>query len=100
MDIGKFPPELLQGLLGSAVSDDPRVVLGPGVGEDVAALDFGDRLLIAKSDPVTFASERAGWYAVQVCANDVACAGAKPKWFLATLLVPESYTPEQATGLV
>ena len=99
MELGKFPPELLERLLGSADSDDPRVVLGPRVGEDAAALDFGDRLLIAKSDPVTFATDRAGWYAVQVCANDVACTGATPRWFLATLLVPESFSMKEATRL-
>ena len=99
MDVGKFPPELLERLLASAQSGDPRVVLGPRVGEDAAALDFGDRLLVAKSDPVTFATDRAGWYAVQVCANDVACTGATPRWFLATLLVPQSFTTEDATRL-
>jgi hydrogenase maturation factor len=99
MEAGKFPPELLERLLNSADSDDPRVVLGPRVGEDAAALDFGDRLLIAKSDPVTFATDRAGWYAVQVCANDVACTGATPRWFLATLLVPESFSLEEAERL-
>ena len=99
MNIGKFPPELLERLLQSADLVDPRVVLGPRVGEDAAALDFGDRLLIAKSDPVTFATDRAGWYAVQICANDVACTGAVPRWFLATLLVPESFSPEDAARL-
>ncbi len=99
MDIGKFPPELLERLLASAGSDDPRVLLGPRVGEDAAALDFGDRLLVAKSDPVTFAAERAGWYAVQVCANDVACTGATPLWFLATLLAPEWFTPDDAARM-
>ena len=96
MKVGKFPPELLERLLRSADSSDPRVLLGPRVGEDAAALDFGDRLLIAKSDPVTFATERAGWYAVQVCANDVACTGATPRWFLATLLVPQWFTTDDA----
>ena len=99
MDIGKFPPELLERLLRSAVAEDPRVVLGPRVGEDAAALDFGDRLLVAKSDPVTLATDRAGWYAVQVCANDVACTGATPRWFLATLLAPEWFTEGDATKL-
>jgi len=99
MEIGKFPPELLERLLGSVPSDDPRVILGPRAGEDAAALDFGDRLLIAKSDPVTFATERSGWYAVQVCANDVAAAGAAPRWFLATLLSPEWHTPDDAAGM-
>ena len=96
MDIGKFPPELLERLLDSAGSADPRVLLGPKVGEDAAVLDFGERLLVAKSDPVTFATERAGWYAVQVCANDVACTGATPLWFLATILAPEWFTEDDA----
>ena len=99
MDIGKFPPVLLERLLASAQSGDPRVVLGPRFGEDAAALDFGDRLLVAKSDPVTFATDRAGWYAVQICANDVACTGATPRWFLATLLAPESFTEDDAAKL-
>ena len=99
MDIGKFPPELLGRLLGSIRIDDPRVVLGPRIGEDAAALDFGDRLLVAKADPVTFATERAGWYAVQVCANDVACTGATPRWFMATILAPEWFSEDDASRL-
>ena len=101
MEIGKFPPELLARLLGAAGAEkDPQIVLGPRVGEDAAVVDFGgDRLLVAKSDPVTFATDRAGWYAAQVCANDVACTGAVPRWFLATLLVPEWFTPDDAERL-
>ena len=99
MDIGKFPPELLERLLGSITLDDPRVVLGPRVGEDAAALDFGDRLLVAKTDPVTFATDRAGWHSVQVCANDVACTGATPRWFMATILAPEWFTEDDASRL-
>jgi hydrogenase maturation factor len=59
------------------------------VGADAAVLDMGDRVLVAKSDPVTFAADRIGWYAVQVNANDIACLGAQPRWFLATVLLPE-----------
>ena len=99
MEVGKFPPALLERLLGSIDSNDPRVVLGPRVGEDAAVLDFGDRLLVAKSDPVTFATDRAGWYAVQVCANDVACTGATPLWFMATLLAPEWHTEDDAVQM-
>ncbi len=99
MEIGKFPAELLGRLLGSIGIDDPRVVLGPRVGEDAAALDFGDRLLVAKTDPVTFATDRAGWYAVQVCANDVACTGATPRWFMAAILAPEWFSEVDASQL-
>ncbi|MCI0829904.1 MAG: hypothetical protein J4N67_07170, partial [Chloroflexi bacterium] len=54
---------------------------------------------VVKSDPITFATERIGWYAVQVNANDIACTGGVPRWFLATLLVPERFTEDQAEEL-
>lgn len=100
MDIGKFPPSLLDKLLQKTGVTDPRVLLGPGVGEDAAVLDLGgETLLLAKSDPITFATDRIGWYAVQVNANDIACTGGIPRWFLATLLVPERFTEDQAEEL-
>ena len=89
---GKLPPELLDELLARHSRPDPRVVLGPRAGEDAAIIDMGDRYLVAKTDPITFATDEIGWYAVNVNANDVACCGAIPKWFLATLLLPEQRT--------
>jgi hydrogenase maturation factor len=87
---GKLPPELLARLLKSAPILDGRILLGAGIGLDCAVIDAGGgRLLVFKSDPVTFASDQIGWYAVQVNANDLACTGAAPRWFLATLLLPE-----------
>ncbi|MFQ6019121.1 MAG: AIR synthase related protein, partial [Dehalococcoidia bacterium] len=84
MDVGKLPHELLAQLLAKVRRRDPRVVVGPTPGEDAAVIDLGQRLLVAKSDPITFATDLIGWYAVHVNANDVACMGAKPAWFLAT----------------
>ncbi|MGQ9732649.1 MAG: AIR synthase family protein [Candidatus Zipacnadales bacterium] len=92
LPVGKLPPELLATLLSSPVTD-PRVILGPGIGRDVAILEFGDRALVVKSDPVTFVAEKIGWYVVNINANDIVCAGAEPRWFLATLLLPENKTP-------
>jgi hydrogenase maturation factor len=86
---GKLPAELLARLLAGVVRRDPRVLLGPTLGEDAALIDMGDCVLVAKADPVTFATDRVGWYAVHVNANDVACMGARPAWFLATILLPE-----------
>ncbi len=95
LPIGKLPPELLKDLLNRFSTSDKRVVVGPGIGEDAAIIDMGDRYLVAKTDPVTFATDQIGWYAVHVNANDVACCGATPRWFLATLLMPENdTTPE------
>jgi hydrogenase expression/formation protein HypE len=90
--LGKLPPEHLARLLLRHAPADPRVVLGPGVGRDAAVVSFGDRYLVAKTDPITFASDEIGWYAVHVNANDVACTGATARWFMATLLLPEGRT--------
>ncbi len=85
---GKLPAAMLAELLSHIIPRDPRVLVGPGIGRDAAVIDLGDRLLVAKTDPVTFATVRIGWYAVNVNANDIACMGARPAWFLATALLP------------
>lgn len=90
---GKLPPPLLRRLLALAQSNDPQVVIGPAIGADAAVVEIGERLLVAKSDPITFATDLIGWYLVQVNANDIACMGARPRWLLCTLLLPEGCKP-------
>ena len=86
---GKLPADTLAALLAKVKHGDSRVVLGPTIGRDAAVIDAGgDSLLVATTDPVTFAGDHIGWYAVNVNANDVACMGARPAWFLATALLP------------
>jgi len=92
--LGKLPAEHLARLFARYLSTDERVVIGPGIGHDAAVISFDDRYLVAKTDPITFATDEIGWYAVHVNANDVACTGATPRWFLATLLLPQSSTDE------
>ena len=92
---GKLPNDILARLLATVAPADPRVVVGPGVGRDAAVIDTGGpSLLVAKADPITFASDEIGWYAVHVNANDIACMGARPAWFLATVLLPEGCPPD------
>ena len=90
--VGKLPPNVLQRALAQIPIEDERVRIGPRVGEDAAAIAFGETYLVAKTDPITFAAERIGWYAVHINANDVAVMGARPRWFLAALLLPEEKT--------
>ncbi len=93
--LGKLPPDVLLSLLTRNPIRDPRVVLGPRYGEDVAALDLGGaHYLLAKTDPITFATDEIGWYAAHVNANDIATAGGVPAWFMATLLLPEGRTDQ------
>ena len=94
LPVGKLRADVLRVIFDKLVSRDPRVVVGPRVGEDAAVIDLGDRYLIATSDPITFATDDVAWYALQVNANDVAVRGARPRWFLATLLLPPDTTTD------
>jgi hydrogenase expression/formation protein HypE len=98
LPVGKLRPAFLGALLTRHPITDPRVFVGPRVGEDAAVLDMGDRFLVATSDPITFATDDPAWYAVQVNVNDIAVRGACPRWFLATLLLPEGRTDEDAVA--
>ncbi|MFW6181192.1 MAG: AIR synthase family protein [Spirochaetota bacterium] len=92
LQTGKLGSSFLAELLGTIRCADEQVVVGPGIGEDAAVLDIGGRYLIVKSDPITFAHDRIGWYAVNVNANDIASMGGTPRWFLVTMLLPEGRT--------
>lgn len=92
LSVGKLPPTLLAQLLAQAPVQDPSVVIGPGVGIDCAVVEVRPKLLVYKSDPITFATDEIGWYLVQINANDIATTGAVPRWLLVTLLLPEGQT--------
>ena len=96
LPIGKLPSKLLGKFIDKIKIEDERVILGPSIGEDVSVISFGNRLLVAKTDPVTFATDLIGWYAVNVNANDIATMGVKPCWFLASVLLPEQCTATEA----
>ena len=89
---GKLPPQILRRLLGQYPGGDRRILVGPRFGEDAAVIDMGRNYLVAKSDPITFTSDRLGWYAVNINANDIAVMGARPRWFLSVMLLPEKKT--------
>lgn len=95
MEVGKLSLELLAELLARHAHPDPRVKVGAQVGEDAAVIDMGDRYLVATADPITFVTDQLGYYGVNVNANDIATRGAIPRWFLATLLLPETSTTPQ-----
>ena len=99
MQAGKLPFGLLSELLSKIDIRDPRVVLGPKPGEDAALIDFDDRYLVAKTDPITFATDLIGWYVVQINANDLAVMGATPRWLMVTLLLPEGTSAHEVSHI-
>ena len=88
---GKIPPEKLKELVFNHLgARGERIIIGADLGIDAATIDFGSSVLVASTDPITGAEKGIGFYAVHVNANDVATFGARPKWFLVSILLPES----------
>ncbi|MBL0714355.1 MAG: HAD-IA family hydrolase [Desulfosarcina sp.] len=97
---GKFPADLLDDFFEHLPRTDPRLLITPGIGEDTAALDLaGSDTLVITSDPITFVTDRLGYYTVLINANDIATSGAKPQWLMTTLLFPPG-TSASAVRLV
>ena len=87
---GKVSPKTLEKhvfpYLGSGDSD---IIHGPGIGRDAALIRIGRQVVVATTDPITGAVHKIGSYVIHICANDVATFGIRPRWFLATILLPE-----------
>ena len=94
LPLGKLKIDLLEQFLPEP-DRDTRVIVGPKIGEDAAVIDFGESYLVAKTDPITFATDEIGWYLICVNSNDIATMGAVPKWLLTTILLPENRTTEE-----
>ncbi len=91
---GKIPKDVLKRLVFTCLGEpSDRVLKGPKVGEDAALLNMGDRIIIAKANPITGAENKIGWLAVHINANDVAARGGRPLWYLSIILLPEG-SPE------
>jgi hydrogenase expression/formation protein HypE len=90
---GKLPSALLEELL-SGLTEAPEVRLGPAIGEDACVIDVPAGALVVAADPITLTSAELGGHAVLINANDVAATGVRPRWFLATLLLPPDATAD------
>uniref|UniRef100_A0A7V3ZSR0 Hydrogenase n=1 Tax=candidate division WOR-3 bacterium TaxID=2052148 RepID=A0A7V3ZSR0_UNCW3 len=91
---GKLPPDFLKELLNLLPPLKKEIKIGPKIGGDSAIIEFKDLYLIVSQDPITFTEKEIGYYGVIVNANDVAVMGAKPLYFLFTLLLPEGFYKE------
>src|SRR5262245_36936253 len=89
---GKLPLALLASLLDEFAPAPPEVRLPARVGEDACAIDVPAATLVVAADPITLTAADVGRLSVLVSANDVAVCGARPRWFLAVVLVPPGTT--------
>jgi len=86
---GKIPPEtLLRTVYTNLGKRDKRVLVGPGIGRDSAAVRQNGLVLVFTADPITGTPSHIGQHSVEINANDIATTGARPKWYLCTILLP------------
>ncbi len=87
--IGKVPPaSLLRAVYPYLGLKTPRLIIGPGIGRDVAAIRYGEKVLVFSTDPVTGTETHIGRHSLHINANDIATSGAVPKWYFCTILLP------------
>jgi hydrogenase expression/formation protein HypE len=87
--VGKIPPEtLLRAVYTNLGKRDKRVLVGPGIGRDSAAVRQNGTVLVFTTDPITGTASHIGQHSVEINANDIATTGARPKWYLCTILLP------------
>jgi hydrogenase expression/formation protein HypE len=111
--LGKLSPELMSKyVFGMTGAKSSQVILEPSLGLDfgVVRLDSGGRpakgrsaprrYLIVSSDPITGVSERAGWYAVNVSANDIATSGNRPQFMQSVVLLPAHASEKEVRLLI
>lgn len=95
MKEGKIPSELLRLLVFNNIkTKNEDVLLRPEIGEDCAAVRFGDYACVLSTDPITGADKGAGTLAVHISCNDIASSGVKPMAIMITILAP--VTAEEA----
>lgn len=98
---GKVPSDILRRVVFKCLGvPTDRLLQGPGVGEDAAVVDMGDRVLVVKGDPITGAEGNIGWLSVHINANDIASTGAKPLWFICIALLPEGAEESLLEGIM
>jgi len=91
---GKLDVQILHRLLRRYTTTDEKVLVGPRIGEDAAAIDMGEKVIVVGTDPITFTTNEIGYYSVMVNANDIATTGAEPRWYTVTILLPEGQATE------
>lgn len=96
MKLGKLTTdELNKHVISLLHKNRSEVLLSSAIGEDCAALDLKD-VIVVSSDPITAVAEKEklGALCVNVCCNDVAANGGEPVAMTITLIMPPSCSAE------
>ena len=101
MYLGKLTTEDLEELVLSKINNHKEsTILGPGLGLDVAYLDFGGQLMAVASDPITGAGKNIGSLAMVIACNDISAGGGDPLAVMMTMLLPPHISREEIAQIM
>lgn len=76
------------------------LVVSPEIGIDVGVVRAKGKYIVSSSDPITGATERVGWHAVNVSANDIATSGIMPDTLNVIALFPEGTSASEISSVI
>lgn len=101
MYLGKLTTQDLDELVLSKIKNHRKTTLmGPGVGLDVAYLDFDGQLMSVASDPITGAGKNIGSLAILIACNDISAGGGEPLAVMITMLLPPEIKREEIAQIM
>ncbi len=83
------PADLDRYIFSRTGSANDDLLVGPGYGEDAAAVATAEGTMVVSADPISLAAERIGTLGVAIASNDVAACGGVPEWLVSTVLLPD-----------
>ncbi|MEI6856289.1 AIR synthase family protein [Psychrilyobacter sp.] len=101
MKIGKLTASQLKEIIFNNIKKKRKEFLNsPGIGDDCAAIDLGEKVCYISSDPITGAVSEIGKLAVNITCNDLATTGVEPMGIMVTILAPPSTSVEDLKNIM
>ncbi len=101
LKVGKLDNALLsKAVINRIKCKRPEVLVHAGVGEDCAAIDFGEYECVMSTDPITASVNDIGRLCIHISANDIASNGIEPIGILLAVMLPEGTTEEDITHIM
>ncbi|MGB6128012.1 MAG: AIR synthase family protein [Psychrilyobacter sp.] len=101
MKIGKLTASQLKEVIFNNIKKKRKEFLNsPGIGDDCAAIDLGEKVCYISSDPITGAVSEIGKLAVNITCNDIATTGVEPMGIMVTILAPPSTSIEDLQNIM
>lgn len=93
LPVGKLDSDVLKEIVFEKITfRRDEIITRPGIGEDCAAIDFGQYECVVSTDPITAAVSDIGRLSIHISCNDVASNGIEPLGILLTVLLPVGTT--------